>query len=70
MVLAFKSTEGLGTDLKERAIDIVKGEEADERTEGSTVNGKGPIVDEIEFGLSGTVAVRGYVVANIFNTIC
>jgi hypothetical protein len=48
MVLAFKSAKRLDADLEEGATCIAEGEEADEGTQRLAVDGKRPIVDEVD----------------------
>jgi hypothetical protein len=69
MVLAFESAKGLDSDLEERAVYIVKSEEADERTQRLAIDWKRPIVNKIEFGLGRAVALRGDIVADVFDAV-
>jgi hypothetical protein len=49
MMLAFEGAKGLDPNLKERTVDVVKSEEADEGTQRLAIGWKGPIVNKIEF---------------------
>jgi hypothetical protein len=63
---AFEGAERLNANLEERAIDVVEGHKANKGTERLTSSReRGPISDQIEFGLGRTVAIRSDVVADI-----
>jgi hypothetical protein len=70
VMLAFEGAKRLGTDLKERTVDIVESEEADEGAEGHTIRRKWPIVDKVKLGFSGTVAIGSDVMANVLDAVC
>jgi hypothetical protein len=69
VVLALEGTQRLHADFEERAVYIIEGEQTNERTKGLTVLREGPIRNQIEFGLSGTIAIRSDVMANIFDAV-
>jgi hypothetical protein len=69
VVLALEGTQGLHADFEERAACIIKSEQTNERTKGLTVLREGPIRDQIEFGLSGTIAIRSDVMANMLDVV-
>jgi hypothetical protein len=69
VVLALEGAKRLDTNFKVWAIDVVEGEEADERTQGLAIDGQRPIVHQIELGLGGTVAIGSDIVANIFDAV-
>jgi hypothetical protein len=69
MVLTLKGAKGFDSDFEEGAVNIVEGEEADERAKRLAVDRERPIRDEIEFRFGGTVAVRGDVVTNVFDSV-
>ena len=69
MVLTLEGSERFDTNLEERAINIVEGEKADERSEGLTVGRDGPISYQIKLGFGWAVAIRGDVVADVLNAV-
>jgi hypothetical protein len=69
VVLALEGTQGLHADFEERAACIIKSEQTNERTKGLTVLREGPIRNQIEIGLSGTIAVRSDIMANILDAV-
>jgi hypothetical protein len=69
MVLALERTKRFHSNFKERTVNIVESEEADERAQRWTVCRKGPVNNQIKFRFSGTVASGSNVVPNIFDAI-
>jgi hypothetical protein len=69
VVLALEKARRLDTNFKKRTLDIVESEKADEGSEQGPVLRKGPVMNQIELGLSRAIAVGSNVVADILDAI-
>ncbi len=68
-MVAFQYAEWFDADFKPWAVGIVKGEQPNKREQSSASGRNWPIVNELELGLGGTIAIGGEIVSNIFDAV-
>jgi hypothetical protein len=68
-MLALERSKRLDTHFKERAVNVVEGEKANERAQRLAIDRKGPVVDEVEFGFGRAVAIRGDIMTDILDAV-
>jgi hypothetical protein len=69
LMLTLEGTKGFHPNLKEGAVYIVESEQADERAQGLPVDRKGPVGNQIELRLGGTVSSGCDIMTDILNTV-
>jgi hypothetical protein len=63
-----KLPQRLELDFEPGTVFVIEVAELDERMQGLAGGWEWPIIDHVEFGLRGAVAVAGQIMANVFNT--
>jgi hypothetical protein len=70
MMLALKSAKWFDTNCEEGTIDFVEGKQSNEGEQHFSGGWHGPVTNQIEFRLDRAITIRGYVMSDVFDSVC